>query len=32
MKYIILLAFIGVMSCSVTSTEIPADFDPEYSF
>ncbi len=32
MKNIILLTFIAAMSCAPVPTELPVDFDPEFSF
>lgn len=32
MKYFIILAFMGLVACAVTPSELPADFDPEFSF
>lgn len=32
MKYITLLAFIGIVACTATPLELPVDFDPEFSF
>ncbi len=32
MKYIIILAFMGAMSCAPTPTELPPEFTPEFEF
>jgi hypothetical protein len=32
MKYITIVAFLGLTACEPVPTERPADFDPEFSF
>ncbi|MFT5066892.1 MAG: hypothetical protein ACJAXK_001029 [Yoonia sp.] len=32
MKYIIILAFMGIVACTATPSELPVDFDPEFRF
>ena len=32
MKYITIVAFLGLISCAPVPTELPANFDPEFSF
>lgn len=32
MKYIMILAISGLIACTPAPTELPADFDPAFSF
>ena len=32
MKYIAILAFFGMASCAAAPTELPVDFNPEFTF
>lgn len=32
MKYITIVAFLGLTTCAPVPAELPADFDPEFSF